>query len=207
MDEHGTKVWTYDDLASLPDDQRYEIIDGELYVSPAPTRRHQLVAKRLMMAFLELEKQRIATVWFAPLDLILSPTRVVQPDLMVVRWGRQSIVAEHGIVGPPDIVVEVLSPSTTKHDRTTKRRFYARNRIPEYWLVDPEAESVELLRLLDDGLSYRQAGWFGAGDRIRIFDLELDVGPLFAPNAPEHEAIERWLDSLRRMPPEGDSNT
>jgi Uma2 family endonuclease len=154
MDKHAGKVWTYDDLASLPDDgQRYEILDGELF----------------------------ASVWFAPFDVVLSPTRVVVPDLVAVRASRRSIITKRAIEAAPDLVLEVLSPSNRKHDLTRKRRFYARSRIPEYWLIDPEAESVEVLVLDDGALSYRQHQWAGPGERAKSaqFDLEIDVDSLF----------------------------
>ena len=177
------KVWTYDDLQSLPDDgNRYEIIDGELVVSPSPAFWHQEVLKRLFLAFQRgLEEAGIARVYFAPLDVILSPTRVVVPDLLVVREERRGIFEKRGAVAAPDLVIEVLSPSNTRHDRVTKRRFYARNGIREYWIVDPEAETIEVLQLIEGGLSYRQAGWYGPGDLARsaTFDLEVEVDGVF----------------------------
>ena len=182
-----SRVWTYDDLATLPDDgRRYEILDGELFVSPSPSRWHQELLKRLFRAFVELEDRGLAKVYFAPLDVILSPTRVVEPDLVVVGKQRREILKERGVEGPPDLVIEVLSPSTTKHDRTRKRRFYARNGIREYWIADPDAEAIEVLELIEQGLSYRQAGWYGPGDRVRAvtFDLELAVDDIYRKDDP-----------------------
>ena len=184
MDEHTNRVWTYDDLASLPDDHHYEILDGELFVSPSPTMAHQLALKRLVLAFAELERRKIASIWFAPLDVIMSPTRVVEPDLLVVLRERRSIIKHRGVEGAPDLVLEVLSPSTTKHDRTRKRQFYARNGVREYWIVDPDAGSIEVLELIEDGLSYRQAGWYGPGDRARsaTLDFACAIDDIFAPD-------------------------
>jgi Uma2 family endonuclease len=185
MEEHSDKIWTYDDLASLPDDgKRYEILDGVLFVSPSPRLRHQDVLKRLFVAFLALEQRKVAKVYFAPLDVILSPTKVVVPDLLVVRNERRSIFAERGVEGAPDLVIEVLSPSTAKHDRTRKRRFYAKNGVREYWIVDVVANSIEVLELIDGGLSYREHGWYGPGDTAKsaFIDLEVSVDALFAPD-------------------------
>ena len=179
MDEHSQKIWTYDDL---PDDgQRYEIIDGELFVSPAPAKPHQHALKRLFLAFVALEHAKLATVWFAPFDVKLSPTRVVEPDLFVIRWGRTSAFGPRVVEEAPDLIVEVLSPSTAKHDRTRKRRFYAQSRVREYWLVDPETESIEVLYLDNDALSYRTAAWAGPGEHVKsvTFDLEIDVDAIF----------------------------
>ena len=186
MDEHEPgKVWTYDDLVAMgepTDGRKYEIFDGELVVSPAPLLWHQEVLKRLFAAFLSLEKAKIGKVYFAPLDVILSNTKVVQPDLFVVRWDRRSILERRGAKAPPDLVVEVVSPSNTKHDRVRKRRFYARNRMREYWLVEPEDKTIEVLALIDEGLSYTQVGWYGPGDlaKSHTLPIELPIDPLFA---------------------------
>src|SRR5262245_52068271 len=131
MDEkQPDKVWTYDDLVAMgepQDGRKYEIFDGELIVSPAPAMWHQEVLKRLFREFDHLERSRIAKVFFSPFDVILSRTKVVQPDLLVVRWDRRSILERRGATAAPDLVVEVVSPSNTRHDRVRKRRFYARN--------------------------------------------------------------------------------
>lgn len=185
METQIEKVWTYDDLVALGDPahgERYEILDGELVVSPAPSLWHQEVLKRLFLRFHEeLEAKRLARVYFAPLDVILSPTRVVEPDLLVVRAERQHILANRGVTAAPDLVVEIVSPSNSQYDRVRKRRFYAGNAIREYWLVDPEDRTIEVLALIDGGLSYRQVGWYATGDRARSasFDLELDVDRIF----------------------------
>jgi Uma2 family endonuclease len=182
METPTNKVWTYDDLRRLPDDgTRYEIIDGELVVMPSPVVIHQRVLGRMFLAFhTQVQERGQGEVFVAPLDVIMSPTRVVQPDLIVVRPEHRDILREH-VEGVPDLLVEVLSPSNHKHDLVTKRRFYARNRVSEYWIVDPEAQTVEVLELVDGGLSYRQHGWYGPGDRIRgaTFAIELDVDELF----------------------------
>src|SRR5215475_6099076 len=111
------KVWTYDDLVAMgePDDgKRYEILDGELFVSPSPSLWHQEVLKRLFRVLdRELEATNLAIVYFAPLDVILSPTKVVEPDIVVVRWERRAILERHGATAAPDLVVEVVSPSNT----------------------------------------------------------------------------------------------
>jgi len=187
MDEHAGKVWTYDDLATLPDDgQRYEILDGELVVSPAPSLRHQRVLTQLLKQLFALEYTGRATIWVGPTDVKLSPTRVVEPDVVVVSHARREILREQAIEGAPDLVVEVVSPSNRKHDLTVKRRFYARIGVREYWIVDPESETVEVLALADGVLGYRQDQWAGPGDRVRsvVFGVEVDVTALFEDHAP-----------------------
>jgi Uma2 family endonuclease len=182
------KVWTYDDLVAMgayPDGRKYEIFDGELVVSPSPSLWHQEVLKRLFRVLdRDLEQRRLGKVFFAPLDVVLAPTRVVQPDLLVVGMDRFATLEKRGIVQvPPDLAIEVLSPNSRKHDRVRKRRFYARIGIREYWIVDPDDHTIEVLALIDGGLSYRQVGWYAAGDRVRSasFELELDVDPIFEP--------------------------
>lgn len=183
------KVWTYSDLEAFPDDGRkYEILDGELVVSPSPSLTHQRVAKRLFALLHEaLERPRIAEVFFAPLDVVLSPTKVFQPDLLAVRWERRDEALRDRVVeAAPDLAAEVLSPTNRAHDRVAKRRFYARNGVREYWIVDPDEQSLEVLVLIDGGLTYREHGWYGPGDRAHsaTFQLDIDLDALFAADPP-----------------------
>ena len=176
------KVWTYDDLPDDYEGRKYEIFDGELVVSPSPRPRHQIIVKRVYDVLRELlEVPRIAEILFSPLDVVLSPKKVIQPDLLAIRWGRRrDTIGDRNIKAPPDLAIEILSPSNRAHDRVKKRRFYARNGIREYWIVDPDEKTIEVLALR--GKSYRQHGWYGPGDRARsaTFAIEFDVDPLFA---------------------------
>lgn len=192
------KMWTYDDLAAFPEDgKRYEILDGELYVdgqpfdgprdevvvSPSPARRHQQIAKRLFVAlYRALEETGRAELFFAPLDVIISPSRVVVPDLLVIARSRRRILQERGALGAPDLVIEILSPATTKHDRTRKRRFYAHAGVREYWIADPQASTIEVLHLPRGAHAYREIGWYGPGDRLRgkRFPVEIEIDAIFA---------------------------
>src|SRR5438445_9482402 len=113
------------------DGKRYEIIDGELFEMTAPTAWHQRLLGRLHVWFVaQLETAKVARVYLSPCDVVTAPTRVVQPDLIVIAIARRSIVKSQ-IEGAPDLVVEILSPSNPKHDLVTKRRFYARIGIRE----------------------------------------------------------------------------
>jgi Uma2 family endonuclease len=183
------KVWTYDDLVAMGDyteGKKYEIVDGALVVSPGPSTRHQVILGNLAALLrAALQVPRIAQVLFSPIDVVLSSTRVVMPDFVVVSAARRSIIEKHAIVGAPDLVIEILSPSNRKHDQIVKRRMYARSGIREYWIVDPEVDSVEVLELVEGGLSYRQAGYYAADERVRsvVFEVELDVSEIFAAPA------------------------
>jgi Uma2 family endonuclease len=180
------KIWTYDDLADVEyEGRKWEIFDGELVVSPAPLMPHQRVVKRLVATMLEkLEKPKVAELFFAPFDVIISKSKVVQPDVLAIRWSRRSSALIDGrLRAAPDLVMEVLSPSNRAHDRVRKRRFYARNGIPEYWIVDPDERTIEVLERIEGGLSYRSHGWYGPGERARsatFGELEVDVDALFA---------------------------
>jgi len=146
-------VMTYTDYAALPDDgRRYELHDGEIEVTPAPSTKHQTVVKNLLF-LLEgyLREHRIGTLLQAPVDLILSETTVLQPDLLVVLRGRESLITDRGIEGPPDLVVEVLSPGTASRDRKSKFQLYARHGVSHYWIVDPNARRLEAYGIMSTG--------------------------------------------------------
>ena len=153
-------VLTYRDYEALPNDgRRYEIHAGELSVTAAPGSKHQIVSANLFRA-LDGHVRGRGIVFYAPLDVILSDTTVVQPDIMYVATDRLALISGRGIEGAPTLVVEILSPSTTPIDRTTKMQLYARHGVPWYWIVDPDNRVVEVYRLADGGyaLSRRATG-------------------------------------------------
>ena len=140
---------TYDDYVKLPDDgRRYEILDGELAVSPSPTSAHQYVSLELTVALATWVRSRgLGRIWAAPLDLILAPTVVVQPDVFFISSERSSIVSKRGVEAAPDLVIEILSESTAGRDRDVKMRIYARHGVPRYWIVDADARTIEIYAL------------------------------------------------------------
>jgi len=142
---------TYREYCYLPDDgRRHELMEGDFYVNPAPSTTHQRVSRRLQFMLVEqLETPGIAEVFDAPVDVILSDTNVVQPDLAVVRMSREGAVTERGIEGPPDLIVEILSPGSAGQDEFLKKVLYAKMGVPEYWLVDPNHGRVTVLRAQD----------------------------------------------------------
>jgi len=139
---------TYEIYAEMPDDgNRYEVIDGVLeLMSPSPTASHQSILLELIDALRQSCKSDYL-IYFAPLDVILSDTNVVQPDAIMIHRSRKHIVTSRGIEGPPDLAVEVLSPSSRKRDRLKKRAVYEKHGVPEYWIVDPETETLEQFHL------------------------------------------------------------
>jgi Uma2 family endonuclease len=140
-------ILTYDDYAALPDDgRRYELYEGELTVTPAPRPRHQLVIGNLYMLMGQhVRRHGLGEVFLSPIDVILSPITVLQPDLVYVERARLGIVTERAIEGAPTLVVEVLSPSTNVRDRGIKQALYARHGVPYYWIVDPTTRVVQAL--------------------------------------------------------------
>jgi Uma2 family endonuclease len=155
-------ILTYKDYEVLPaDGRRYEIHDGELSVTPAPSPRHQRMIGDLYTILRQHVKSGgLGEVLLSPIDCILSDITVVQPDLVYLDTARASLVSNRGIEGPPALVIEVLSPSTTVIDRSTKRQLYARHGVPYYWIVDPEARVVEAYVVSEGAyrLSARVAG-------------------------------------------------
>ncbi|TLS51640.1 Uma2 family endonuclease [Paenibacillus antri] len=142
---------TYDDYASWDDGNRYELVDGRLeLMSPGPNTAHQWISMEILKRITQTCSNE-AVILAAPLDVILSPREVRQPDLVVVLRQNLHIVTKRGIEGAPDIVAEILSPSTAKRDKIGKMRAYAAYGIPEYWIVDPAACVLDQYMLAADG--------------------------------------------------------
>ena len=145
--------YTYQEYCYLPNDgRRYEIIEGDLCVTPAPSSMHQTVSRRLQYALMtQLEMPGIAYIFDAPFDIILAETSVVEPDLAIIRKSRRDSISKRGFEGSPDVVVEILSPSTRGNDVFLKKAAYARLGIQEYWIVDPDLGHIEVFRLKENG--------------------------------------------------------
>jgi len=147
----GQQLLTYADLAAMPEDGlRRELLDGELLVSPSPRTRHQEVSWRLSLAVgNHLEASGGGRAFAAPLDVIFDDHTVLEPDLLFIADERSEIITEKNIQGVPSLVIEILSEA--RIDRVRKRDLYARFQVPEYWIVDPEADRIEVYRLGDGG--------------------------------------------------------
>ncbi len=156
---------TYPELRLMPDDgKRYELIDGEVFVSPSPSEKHQRALGRLHLSMgSHAERKKLGKVYFAPFDVVFGEKTAVQPDLLFVSSARLAIIGPEYILGAPDLVVEILSPSRASYDRVTKLEVYASHGVREYWLIDPVEESVEIYVLA--GKKYKLKGIF-TGDEI-----------------------------------------
>jgi Uma2 family endonuclease len=144
---------TYDDLLALPDDgMRHELIDGEHYVTPSPNSAHQFIVGNLFLLLSAHTRaaRGLGVVMLSPFDIVLTRHDVVEPDLIYFTARRfKDVVGERNAQGAPDLAIEVLSPSTRRRDEIIKRRLYERMGVREYWIVDPDLESVKVHRLVD----------------------------------------------------------
>jgi Uma2 family endonuclease len=151
---HRDTRLTYDDFVRIPDDgKRHEIIDGVHFVTPSPNLRHQDLVLRLGVALancLDAHPER-GRVFVAPFDVVFSFHDVVEPDVIFVAPDQLNILTDQNIQGTPALVVEILSPSTRKRDLQPKRQLYERSGVREYWLVDPDLDSVTIYRRAGDG--------------------------------------------------------
>ena len=148
---------TYQDYASLEGDKRYELLDGELVLVASPNRDHQTVVMELgfqMHAF--VKENDLGWVYSAPFDVLFTDTDVVQPDLMFVSREREHILTPANVQGAPDLIVEVLSPSSSTRDWRAKRELYATHGVPEYWIIDPTNRIVSVMLLQDGVLQIEQ---------------------------------------------------
>jgi len=172
--------WTYEDYRRLPDDGwRYEIIEGELYMSPAPDPIHQDSGLEMAAAFRDFGKKHEAgKAYVAPIDVILSNlASPVQPDVLFIRKERLHIVKRGRIEGAPDIIAEILSPSNWLTDRREKFQLYAKAGVLEYWIVNPQGRTIELFALREG--RYDLIGKYGIGETVRSeilagFEVKVD---------------------------------
>ena len=133
--------WTSADLERLPDDgNRYEVLDGQLLVTPAPARRHQRTVRGLFRALDEWAQPSGAEVLFAPVDVVFSEKTTLEPDLVVYMADRTPPPEQKKYSTPPDLAVEVVSPTTRQRDLMGKREAYERFGVPTYWVVDPDQD-------------------------------------------------------------------
>jgi Uma2 family endonuclease len=146
---------TYEDFVNFPDDgKRHEIIEGEHFVTPSPNTKHQTIVFNLVAAFaVYLRAHAIGAAFVAPFDVVLSDADIVEPDLFYISRDRAEILTDQHVRGAPDLVVEILSPATRTTDEVTKRKLYERFGVREYWIVDPELETVKVHRQTEHGVS------------------------------------------------------
>ena len=174
---------TYEDYCAAPADNRYELLDGELIMVPAPNIKHESVRSLLGRELINfIVEHKLGNLFYAPCDVMLSDTDVVQPDLLFVSREREHLLSDgQKVQGAPDLAVEILSPSTAKQDRSEKRALYGKHGVTEYWLVDPVAETVQIHRLQGEVLVPTRT--FGREKTLRsplLRGLELHLDDIFS---------------------------
>lgn len=178
--------WTYEDYLRLPDDgRRYEIIEGVLYVANAPAYDHQYAVNELhgeLRAF--VKERQLGVVLTAPFEVHLPDiARPVQPDILFIAADHQPEAGAQGFEGAPDLIVEVLSPSSIRLDNHIKFGAYEQAGVREYWIADPKTQSITIHILPEGGQEYALHGQFGPADTLTskvLAGLELPVASLFA---------------------------
>ena len=174
---------TYEDYRATPEDARYELLDGDLIMVAAPNLKHQKVLRRLSQKLGQfIDEHGLGEFFFAPCDVVLSDTDVVQPDLLFVSREREHLLSSgENVQGAPELVVEILSPATADRDRGYKRELYGRHGVTEYWLVDPIAETVSIHRQREGVLALTRT--FSRKQTLRsplLTGLELRLDDVFS---------------------------
>ncbi len=173
--------FTYSDYLLLPEQDSRELIGGDFYMVPSPGSRHQRISRDLGGLLWDFVRRNgLGEVLWAPMDVVLDDGNVVQPDILFVSSERRAIITDSYIAGAPDLVVEILSPSTADRDRRLKMSIYARFGVAEYWIVDPDEASIQVMRLEADGYATAGTHTSGAVSSPIIPGLQIDVNQVFA---------------------------
>jgi Uma2 family endonuclease len=178
--ENPGRVWTYEGYLGLNDEVSFEIINGKALMSPSPELFHQRWARKIFVAVQRhVEAHKLGEVFFAPVDVVLDETNVVQPDIIFVSTASAGILDRRGVMGAPDLAVEIISPTSLRRDRYDKRELYARFGVKEFWLADVANQSIEVLSLQEG--AYRLLCCATTEGRVRsevLPEFELDVASL-----------------------------
>ena len=174
--------YTYEDYARLPEGAPYQLIGGQLIMVPAPIPHHQEVSKRLeylLYEHVEL-KQKLGKVYDAPIDIYFEDEETYQPDIIFISNERLQIIKEDKIEGAPDMVIEILSPSTAYYDLVHKKDVYARHGVKEYWIVDPMEKKIEVYENKNgEWTLFKKAGKSERINSIIIDGFEVEIDAIF----------------------------
>ena len=175
------KKYTYADYLKTPDDERYELIEGELLMTPAPIIRHQRISRKIEFILEKyVTENDLGEVFDAPCDVHLDNENVVQPDILFISKERLNIIGEKNIQGAPDLVIEIISETTAYRDLVQKKKLYARFRVKEYWIVLPEESSVEVYALKDNAFGLYKS--YGKEDTLQsplLQKLNIELKKIF----------------------------
>lgn len=173
---------TYDDYCRLPDDgRRYELFEGELAVTPAPSTQHQRISRNLeFILHAYVQTDDLGEVLDAPVDVIFDRGTVLQPDILFVAKARLALITQRAVEGPPDLVVEILSSGTQERDRGVKQQLYARYGVRHYWILDPATHSLSEYVLADSAYALRGTATAPSRHTTLLFpELSIDLGAVF----------------------------
>ncbi len=178
----GEKIYTHADYQNLPEGAPYQLIGGELVMTPAPSVYHQIISGRLEFQLRSfVTRQNLGLILDAPVDVCLGETETFQPDILLISKERMGIVEPARINGAPDLVVEILSPATAYYDLRKKFKVYERYGVKEYWIVDPDDKSVQVFVLKDGKLVLDQeAGEAGEISSCVLSGLTVCLDGIFA---------------------------
>ncbi|HAS53380.1 MAG: restriction endonuclease [Nitrospirae bacterium GWC2_57_13] len=175
------KRYTYKEYAALPEGSPYQLIEGELIMTPSPAPYHQMISLRLATALANhVSLNKAGLVFTAPIDVYLDDEDTYQPDIIVILKERTRIVGEKRIEGAPDVVVEILSPSTAYYDLRKKFYQYEKHGVKEYWIVDPELKTVDIYE--NKGGKFVQAQSVGSEGKCTsgvVAGFQIDAHALF----------------------------
>jgi len=145
------KKYTYEDYLKTPEDERYELIEGELIMSPSPIPKHQRISRKIEFILEKyVTENDLGEAFYAPCDVYLDDENVIQPDILFISKDRLNIIGEKNIQGAPDLVMEIISENTAYRDFVQKKRLYAKFGVKEYWIVIPEEKLIEIYTLKDN---------------------------------------------------------
>jgi len=175
------EVYTYADYALLPEGAPYQLIGGKLVMTPAPTTYHQIISMRLELKFANfVNENNLGLVLDAPIDVYFGEKETYQPDIIFIARDRFHIIEAAMINGAPDLVVEILSPSTGYYDLKKKARTYARHGVKEYWVADPEDKSIEVYKGQEEKFTLNQRIEEEGQIKSLVLDgLEVEVRDVF----------------------------
>jgi Uma2 family endonuclease len=171
---------TVHDYLKLPEGSPYQLIQGELVMSPAPSIFHQKISKRIFqILYKNIENDQKGEVFYSPVDVYLDEENIFQPDLVVVLKDSKAKIEERGIIGAPDVVIEVLSPSSAYYDLVEKKEVYQKYGVKEYWIVDPKRKTVEIYKNSDNGFVLVASARENGKVFSEILSLEFDLNDIF----------------------------
>ena len=175
--EKQAKRWTYEEYYKLDDNQRHEIFDGNLLMAPAPDTWHQSWLNDINLFLSQfVKRQKLGRIFIAPIDVVLDPENTVQPDIVFVSADNAGIIQRRAIFGTPDLLIELISPSSVRRDRYDKKELYARFGVKEYWIGDPANKSLEILTLKEGRYElYCAAETQGKLNSLVLAGLEFDL--------------------------------